>query len=1140
MEGMKIRAVLAASVCGALCIGTVQAAGERLAVGEFTATRFEKAPMIDGKVSPGEWDRAFTTSGLIAPFDHQLQESETTMSLGFDQERFYFLFRCRRGSHEWKLWKHSRSNDDYNFGEPSVEIWVTPPSLVPETYQNILNTYPAVFDVKNIPSRGYSAQGWKGDWKVAESEDANHYVIEASVPIKDFGFDRIKNGEVWQFLLCRNCLGAKPRSQASWSITQGFSEIPQHPPVHLFDDEMVAQLTGVSTILAGQYAFEVGVVAPCGQAAEAEVELRFHQEVKPAEGDRVERKRVKVAAGERQVTTFSGEASQWTAAGKDGIKRGYFTVKVTKGGGPLFFRQSFPYAITGWKPQTPVKPANAPAAEELAVSAQYGPETSTILVKADILDLPTRERVATAEAKVVDAASGQVLANAPMRPFREWYGGTELRLKGAEIPTDDFRKAADVRAQQRLVRDRNTEHQTKGEPLEKVPEVPKTPGKRVQVTVSLKDKEGKELKNATKGLELVRYAAEWMDNSVGVTDKVIPPWTPVRVEGNEVRVWNRTLSLDGLGLGTKVFNGGADHLAAPMRLVAVKDGKEIEIKAGTPKLQRHVEAGADFNGTVEAAGLRFTGRTHVEFDGFVNINLDIAPAGDEPAKVERLFLEIALPADKATHFCTTAGGWSAVHDVLPDRWTSQATASGMLVGDFVPYIWLTDSERAFLWFADHDRGWNHEPDKARPTQEIRRENGIVYLRVNFFEIPTEVKEPRTITWGWQTFPSRPLPPGWRATFCAPNMPTPHTRNTYFWIDADWAVLWPYYCSPFPWHLDKSKALLSAAGKNLLHRPCVGSIAHSIGRYQDYDGNQFPGLAVDWGATPGQIGNSDVTASKGPNDFRLWHYQRWVREGGFRGLYVDENYLALEENFLTGNAYWRPDGALQRAYNYVGLRDYFKRMKVMFHQNNVPAPNLWQHITSGAAYHAWLGDVFFEGENVEPTDLNYDYMEVLPAGRLRAIGSSVCAGGVMTMMCQSDRHRTQWYAKHNHQFVGWVMAHDVLPEQLPLYPKLVEAGHLWADDVRFLPYWKPSPFTTKQTDCLVSAHLTDGRVLLWVVNKSRKDAEVTVAVDWKAAGLDAQNLVGSNPETSAAVPFGADGFTVSVLQRDFAPVLLAPK
>ena len=121
-----------------------------------------------------------------------------------------------------------------------------------------------------------------------------------------------------------------------------------------------------------------------------------------------------------------------------------------------------------------------------------------------------------------------------------------------------------------------------------------------------------------------------------------------------------------------------------------------------------------------------------------------------------------------------------------------------------------------------------------------------------------------------------------------------------------------------------------------------------------------------------------------------------------------------------------------------------------------------------------------------------------------------------------------------------MAHDILPEQLPLYPKLVEAGHLWADKVAFLPYWKPSPFTTKQTDCLVSAHLADGRALLWIVNKSRKDVDVDVAVDWKAAGLAPQQVAASNAETGEAVRLTAGGFTVPVLQRDFVPVLLAPR
>jgi len=128
---MKTMILFFLAACAMLCTTAVHGAEQRVPAGEFTATRFDRPPVIDGKVSPGEWDRAFTTSGLMAPFEHELQESETTMSLGFDAERFYFLFRCRRGNHEWKLWKHSRFNDDYSFGEPSVEIWVTPPTIVP-------------------------------------------------------------------------------------------------------------------------------------------------------------------------------------------------------------------------------------------------------------------------------------------------------------------------------------------------------------------------------------------------------------------------------------------------------------------------------------------------------------------------------------------------------------------------------------------------------------------------------------------------------------------------------------------------------------------------------------------------------------------------------------------------------------------------------------------------------------------------------------------------------------------------------------------------------------------------------------------------------------------------------------------------
>ena len=131
-----------------------------------------------------------------------------------------------------------------------------------------------------------------------------------------------------------------------------------------------------------------------------------------------------------------------------------------------------------------------------------------------------------------------------------------------------------------------------------------------------------------------------------------------------------------------------------------------------------------------------------------------------------------------------------------------------------------------------------------------------------------------------------------------------------------------------------------------------------------------------------------------------------------------------------------------------------------------------------------------------------------------------------MMCQSARHRTQWADKHTHQFVGWVMAHDILPEQVELYYKIAEEAHLYEADVQFLPYWKPGPIATATPSCVVSAHKAD-----------RKDQAVDVAIDWAKLGLDRARTKAANAETGQDVALTDKGFSVPVLQRDFVAVHL---
>lgn len=1149
---------------------------ERPEAGEFTVVKARQAPNVDGKIGAGEWDGALTTSGVIAAFDAKLLTAATEMSVTYDDSKFYFLFNCTRSAGEWKLSKSVRTNDDYSFGDPSVEVWVAPPARVPETYQSVINTYPAVLDQHAIPTRGYTAQGWKGNWNVAVSENEDRYIIEASIPFKDFGVEQVKPDEVWRLLLCRSAIGALPRPQGSWSITTGFSEIPQYPPIRLSVDDVAVQLRGAETLLSGKYQIPM-TLKGASAAQKVKVEFRLHQAAKPGDAsDIVDVRQIDVPASQSATTVFEG-AVPTTWVGKfteNKVSRevpvGHASVTVTRADGAVLFRQTLPYSASGWAPNRPARPADVPPPPPLRVFAKYGPENNVVLLRADILDLANRAEATGGYIRLLDPKDNEKeLLKHVLPAFKESYSDAHFKLEGVDVPVHDFRPQDAAYAEIKRIREENKDRAKKLkeltagakrprndnappadpnspelQPLPVLETPPMTEARVVVLEVGVTDASGKVLATDRQELQLLRKQFAWQNNELGISDKVLAPWTPVQVDGPVLSVWNRKLEVDGLGMLRHVDNGGTSQLQS-MRLVAIKDGKEVAIDSSAPRVTKQTDAAVAFTGEGRGAGLKLTGTNTLEFDGYQITELNIAPEG-ESASIDKLYLEVVLPESEATHFCVSAGGWAASHDVTPERWTSQQTSSGTMINDFVPYIWLTNSDRAFLWLADNDKGWISEDTKTVASQEITRKDGKVTLRINFVEVPATLKSPTTVRYAVQTFPSRPLPAGWRSWVCAGNKPAfaPGAKVDFFFPNFDgtnWVINWPYYGSAFPHSYDRSKKFFDQYANRPNSRPTVGSIAHSIGFYRDYEGRQFTEYSVDWGEMPGQLGNNDVTQSRGPIDLRIYHYNEWARRSGMRALYADENYIATDRNFLTGGAYYRADGRLQPGYTYMGLRNFYKRLNYVFHDAGVQKPNIWLHISSGAAYSAWLGDIFMEAENVGPTDEEFDYLEVLPAARLRAIGSSKANGGPVLVMCQAMRHKTAFTEKHIHQFVGWVQAHDALPEQVLWHAKIAQDARFYRDDVNFFGYWHDNvPVKATTPDAIASVHTTAGRALVWIVNQSREDRKVSVDVDLGKLALDPARTQAFNAETGDEIAIANGRLAVDVLKRDFVAVHLVQR
>jgi hypothetical protein len=1075
----------------------------------MVVSRAATPPVIDGTLSPVEWDRAPACSAFTVAFHGHLAHNQSVAWVTYDDRFLYVAIRNNRGTHDVLLSKRARETDDQAIVfDHSNEIWFTPPSSPQATYQTLFNAYPAVFDVKMIPSVGYTAKAWNGRWTIASSETREHWIVEARAPLASFGVERIEPGAKWQGLFTTDVLGPSGGFRA-WAPGGAFAEINRHSHLHFQPAGPVVQLLGVESVFTGKARFPM---AANGEGGSVHVSVRFGAGVEPSEDDLVVEKVVELRDWQRvafdvqaDLTKFSLPTKKTVVQKKPRVEKEYphgiCEVHAKADDATTLYRQLFPFTIDGHVRTPPAEIKKSPYDTPFGLQAFYAPLSKKLLVQIDRYYTDPTPTIGFA--RLMDPKTGKQVVRRAIAPFRNDYSRFAMDLAKLDIPVQT---KADWEKAQPVIEENKT-RKKQGQPPKPVPGPQPV---EYHLEVELDNGAGKPVVTHQIPVKLIGYQFEWMPNTIGISDEVIPPWTPVQWKDGAVSMWNKTYRLNGLGLADEIINNGRKQLHGPMKLVAVVNAQTRDLtEDATTDPGKLTAAAAEQSGNASISDLDVSVATRVEFDGFVFNTMTLKPK--RPVNLNRLSLTVRMPKAEAPCFVTTAGGWSAYHGWTPQRWTSKETSSGSRVGNFVPYVFLTDSDRGFCWFADNDRGWFLDPNE--PTIELVTEDDEVELRVHFVNKLVTLEKPTTIRYGWMVTPQKPQRPGWRATHINHHKPYPKATCVFYGMDnINWAVLWPYYSSPYPWDYEKSRRAFDASRKKGVIT-CAGNIAHAIARYRDAKGRWFNELAADWGTKPGDRSNGNVTRCRGTNDFQLWHFDQWIRRSGMQGLYFDENYLGEEWNTLKGSAYRLAD-RVQPGYSYLGLREYNKRLRYLFNAHGMEPPRLWLHTTSGHPVYAWMPDVAMEGENVEPASRENDYMECLPASRLRSIGMGRNLGAAALIMCQADRHwNPAWSEFMVQQFVGWVLAHDCLPESNLFWPVLAAEMEMWQPDIRFLPYWKNDLGIESRTDdVLVSAHVRPGRAILWLVNTAHEDRRARVLLDLTKLGLDRDKTVVFDAET----------------------------
>ena len=153
----------------------------------------------------------------------------------------------------------------------------------------------------------------------------------------------------------------------------------------------------------------------------------------------------------------------------------------------------------------------------------------------------------------------------------------------------------------------------------------------------------------------------WLDSRIAFDDGIVPPYTPLKLEGRTVSCLGRSLVVGPDGLPARVLSYFTSEMtrfaAVPVELVASPfkvrvdgpDGHEIAW-TGHPSELRFTKSSAGaiaWESEDRAGGLTMTVSARMEFDGFVDYRVSISAAQDVP--VSDIRLEIPFNGDRASY-----------------------------------------------------------------------------------------------------------------------------------------------------------------------------------------------------------------------------------------------------------------------------------------------------------------------------------------------------------------------------------------------------------------------------------------------------------------------------------------------------------
>ncbi len=658
----------------------------------------------------------------------------------------------------------------------------------------------------------------------------------------------------------------------------------------------------------------------------------------------------------------------------------------------------------------------------------------------------------------------------------------------------------------------------------------------------------------------------WLNNTLGKTDKIVAPFTPLQASGNKVSCVLRDYTFGGSGWPVQINALGQDILAGPVQLYTEIDGIVQALTSGKFQIANTTDTAVSFTGKAEGAiDVALSGR--MEFDGFIRYDLVLRKSG--AGVPDRLFLDIPVKKEFATLFHAVGEGIrSNPAGFVPGGqgtvWKSRSIPQ-INYDNFIPYIWLGDDDRGICYAADWDRDWQHgTTGKQHDAVELfRHANGDVSIRLNLLNAPYAMERERRISFALMASPVKPQPAGWRGWsdgffFKGTKVARCLYSPPYWGSFTNWTSRYPsfedfgyirklietlqtgtadgQYQQEWIERVQKSRPQ-DRPERISVHTQAAFSMAMALHPFKD-KAVLYPYTCS--AETAEQLAEYEVMRSEWKNgarvsissyaDYAIYYFKKML-EAGFNGIYDDNTFFVANFNWAAGDAYIDDKGAVRPSLGLWKNREYIKRQFFLMHEQGID-PWLTVHQTN-----ANILPVLSMATNSMGMEWKYgisDFQTRFTPDYIRAVCQGRQGGFFPTVLDGISGGTPETRSRATRAMLAALLPHEVRPtcprqSDAKIYRKVHDLMFdfgIYQDDCTYTAYWdKQNPVKTGHAGLLGSTYRRGNKLLVFCGSYALED----ISANFTAGS---ELLAARNLETGESLAVNGRTVAVAVKGHDF--------